>query len=403
MSPDRPRVGLVSGKPRLVLSANAVPLQGGQGLNLWHMIEGLRGEFDLTVFCRGPAGIAPGPRVPDSWRTRLIGRLPVLRRLRDWQTWFSEVDFDRRVARSLPPADLFQAATGQGLESLRAARRHGCPTVLDVVTTHIDFFGEQMDRECARFGVRPSLSRSLRQRMREEYRQADLIRVMSHGARRTFLERGFPENRVFVATPPFAVEDFPQAEFRQPAFRVCFAGLIEPWKGFHYLIEAFNTLGRADSELVLWGGAGSRPVTNYLREQTGQNPRIQVRPVEIRQVGYGPVYGEASVLVHPSLSDGFGYVVGEAMACGLPVIVTSASGAADLVRDGVNGYVVPPGDAGAIRDRLDHLANNPALVRSMGAAARATVGMLTAEQFRASLVSALGTLVGAREESRCPN
>jgi glycosyltransferase involved in cell wall biosynthesis len=381
---------------RLILSANAVPRQGGQGLNLQHMIEALHGAYRLDVFCRGGAsnGAILHP-VPPSRRAALVGRLPVVRRLRNWQNWFGDVGFDRRVARALPAADVFQGATGQCLASLRAARRRGCRTALDVVTTHIDFFGEHMDRECARYGVRPALGRAMRERIRQEYREADVVRVMSRVARQTFLDRGFPEERLVVATPPFALAEFPQAEFRQPVFRVCFVGLLEPWKGFHYLIEAFQAAALQESELVLWGGSGSRPVSRYLQERVAQNSNIIIRPAEVRQVGYGPVYGEATVFVHPSLSDGFGYVVGEAMASGLPVIVTSSSGAADLVREGVNGYVVPPADAGAICDRLKHLARNPALVRAMGAAARDVAGALTPEAFRGPLLARLQRLAQA--------
>ncbi len=365
-------------------------------MNLHHMIEALAGDFELQVYCGcGPVNGTALQPVPHSRRAALLGRLPLLRRLRDWQTWYADVGFDRQVARALPDARLFQGTTGQCLASLRAARRRGCRTLLDVVTTHIDFFGAQLDRACARFGVRPPLGRALRQRIRAEYQEADAIRVMSHVARRTFLERGFAEDRVIVATPPFDVEAFSQAEFRQPTFRVSFVGLIEPWKGFDHLIDAFDAAAVPDSELVLWGGPGARSVSRYLDARTSRNPRICVRPVEVRRVGYGPVYAESSVLVHPSLSDGFGYVVGEAMACGIPVIVTSCSGAADLVRDGVNGYVVAPGDSAAISDRLRRLARDSGLVRTMGAAARATVAGLTAENFRAPLLAKWRALAAA--------
>jgi glycosyltransferase involved in cell wall biosynthesis len=376
-----------------ILSANAVPGRGGQGLNLQHMIEALQWDFALTVLCGSSGGTGVTLRnVPPSRRGRLIGRIPLVRRLRDWATWYNEVDFDRHVAAALTSTDVFQGATGQCLESLRAARRRGALTVLDSVTAHVGQFGEALDRECARFGVRPPLSVPLRRRIEQEYREADLIRVMSEVSRGTFLDRGVPGQKVFVAPPPFRVEEFPQATFSHPAFRVGFAGLIEPWKGFHHLVEAFRSWNRADSELVLWGGPGARPITRYLAEHASRPPAIHVRPVEIRKVGFAEVYGSCSVLVHPSLSDGFGYVVAEAMACGVPVIVTTATGAADLVRDGENGYLVPPGDAAAIRDRLDHLSKSPGLLRQMGQKARESAAELTPERFRAAHAGRLAAL-----------
>jgi glycosyltransferase involved in cell wall biosynthesis len=377
----------------ITISANAIPLQGGQGLNLYHMIEGARGSFDITLFCSGANGEVRTQFVPQSRISTLIGSVPFLRRLRDWQVLFSDNHFDGYVAKRLNGSDIFQGATGQCLESLGAARGRGCRTLLDVVTMHIDDFGAQQDRECLRFQVRPATHARQRERIRLEYDSADLIRVMSERARQTFLRRGYLPERVVAVTPPINLAEFPQARFAEPKFRVSCVGLIEPWKGFHYLIDAFNALNLADSELVLWGGSGTRSVTHYLQKQMVRNRAIVVKPVETRSYGYGEVYGKSSVLVHPSLTDGFGYVVAEAMASGIPVIVTSSTGAADLIVDGQNGYIVPPGDSDAIRDRLAHLAAHPALMREMGCAARETARSLTYEKFRRRYALCLDALI----------
>jgi len=356
------------------------------------MIEGSRGAFDLSVFCRTACPGVETKLVPDSLVSRSIARVPFVRRLRDWQTLCSDSNFDSYVAKRINGARIFQGVTGQCLGSLKAARNKSCRTLLDVVTTHIDDFGAQQDRECLKFRVRPSIHPRQRQRMRLEYERADVIRVMSETARRTFLERGFSNKQVVVIPPPINLDEFPEADFAEPKFRVSYVGLIEPWKGFDYLIDAFNALNLPDSELVLWGGPGTRSVSRYLREQMVRNPRILVKPVEIRRRGYGEVYGKSSVLVHPSLADGFGYVVGEAMASGIPVIVTSSTGASDLIADGQNGYVVPPADSDAIRDRLAHLATHPALLRQMGHAARETARSMTFEKFRQRYTSSLDAL-----------
>jgi glycosyltransferase involved in cell wall biosynthesis len=379
-------------KQRLILSANTTPYEGGQGLNLSQMIEGSRDAFDVAVYSRATfEGINSHP-VSESKASTLIGNVRPLRRLREWHTYFSDTHFDQHVAAKLNGAEMFQGVTGQCLNGLKVAKKNGSATLLDVITTHIDDFGAHQDRECAKFQVRPPIHLRHRERMRHEYERADAIRVMSKVARRTFIERGFAEDKIVVLPPAIDVAKFAQARFDEPKFRISFVGLIEPWKGFHYLIDAFNALDVPDSELVLWGGTGARNVSSYIGKQIARNPAIKLSPVEVRRHGYEEVYAKSSVLVHPSLADGFGFVVAEAMASGIPVIVTNNTGASDIVVDGVNGYVVPIADSDAIRDRLAHLAAHPSLLRDMGRAARETACSLTFEKFRDRYVSCLNSL-----------
>ena len=118
-------------KERLILAANATPGVGGQGMNLLHMIEGLKGLFDVSVYCRGGDTSVPKVDIPASRRSALIGRIPVLRRLRDWQGFFNETNFDAEVSRRLGPAAFFQGTTGQCLDSLAAAKANGSFAILD--------------------------------------------------------------------------------------------------------------------------------------------------------------------------------------------------------------------------------------------------------------------------------
>ncbi len=354
----------------LILAANAAPPEGGQGLNLYHMATELGRHFDLRLYCKKPLGEVDSQIVPPDKLSSWIGRTPVLRSMGALQTLLSDRHFDRYVAQHLRPADLFQGVTGQCLESLESARKIGCKVVVDSVTAHIDHFIEQQRRECRAFRIAPPFNETVRRRMLAEYERADLIRVMSEHSKATFAERGI--GKVVVVHPPADISEFPQARFQEPKFRISFVGMLAPWKGFHYLIRAFHALNLRESELIFWGGTGSRALARYFREQMRKNPNIQIRPAEVRRC-YGDVYAKSSVLVHPSLSDGFGYSVAEAMASGIPVIVTRSTGAADLVVDGENGYVVAPQDAEAIRDRLAHLAAHPALLRRMGQAARETM------------------------------
>ena len=79
------------------------------------------------------------------------------------------------------------------------------------------------------------------------------------------------------------------------------------------------------------------------------------------------------VLVLPSVEEGFGLVMAQAMACGCPVIASSATGAEHLFADNEAGFIVAPRDIGTLADRLQQLADNPALRQQISAAALACV------------------------------
>ena len=105
-------------------------------------------------------------------------------------------------------------------------------------------------------------------------------------------------------------------------------------------------------------------------------------------------YDEASVLVFPTLCDGFGMVVAEALAHGVPVITTSNAGAADLIAEGRNGFVVPPGDVTALAERMQWCVDHPADVEEMREEALATAGRWTWSDFRSSFRNQLFSRLG---------
>lgn len=108
---------------------------------------------------------------------------------------------------------------------------------------------------------------------------------------------------------------------------------------------------------------------------------------------------QSDVFVLPTLADSMPRAVLEAMACGLPVITTGDSGYDDVIEHGVNGFVVPPGDAGAVAALLTQLSRDGELRRRVGAAARATAEANTweafGERFRSKLYAEILPSLGA--------
>ena len=192
---------------------------------------------------------------------------------------------------------------------------------------------------------------------------------------------GSPAERIFTA--PNAVDNAffaAQAEKvkRQPvAFRerfglprrfILFAGRLVPEKGVFDLLQAYAKLEsglRSEVGLVFAGDGVSR-------EALSEQARL-VRPGTVCFPGFAEredlagFYALADAFVLPTHTDTWGLVVNEAMACGLPIIVTNVAGCAgDLVEDGWNGYVVPPDNSDRLSVAIGSVLDRSKITPDMG-------------------------------------
>ncbi|MGB9380467.1 glycosyltransferase family 4 protein [Candidatus Binatus sp.] len=281
--------------------------------------------------------------------------------------------FDRWMAERIAPCDVFHCLSSFGLQSHRAAQsRHGALTVCDRGSAHIEYQDEILRDEFARFGARfAGIDSRLVERELEEYACCDLIFVPSSFAMRTFVAKGVPRGKLRLNPYGVDLAMFHREPKSDQTFRVLFVGTVSLQKGMPYLFEAMATLGRTDVELCVIGAleAEMRPL---MAKYDGTFRYLGA-------VARGELYkhySQASVLVLPSIQDGFGMVQAQAMACGVPVIATENTGAADLFNDGVEGFIVPIRDAAAIREKILALYENPPMREQMGEAAIARVRKL---------------------------
>jgi starch synthase len=121
---------------------------------------------------------------------------------------------------------------------------------------------------------------------------------------------------------------------------------------------------------------------------------------DIKVVGHvddiNELYRTASVFAFPSSEDGFGMVVTEAMACGLPVIISENVGAKDIVRQGVDGFILPIRDADQIAEKLAYLYTNPHVRHQMGLAAQERVAEFTWTHSQARLIGIVEEIRNAK-------
>jgi len=164
-------------------------------------------------------------------------------------------------------------------------------------------------------------------------------------------------------------------------------GQIGQRKGVGYLLDAVDRLG-AGVKLTLLG----RPlaVPPVLKRAFERHRWIESAPhAEVLRL-----MREHDVLAFPSLFDGFGLVILEAMAQGTVVIATPNTAAPDLLDDGRDGFIVPIRSADAIAGRLTQLAEDRGLLAQMSEAARQTAARRTWEEYRRKVIEAVRAAVG---------
>jgi glycosyltransferase involved in cell wall biosynthesis len=352
----------------------------------WERVLGrmpLLGDFYVRTFGRRsppeglPLGLIREAGVAADFGAALVGRLGALPRsvrakLSRRLSFTAELGVARVAGHAARRADVVVASYGTGIEAFRQLRRGGGRAVLHYPAAHNRFQRRLMAEDAA---VRPEYARALpdfdavpavyEQRLDEECDIADRILVGSSFARDSFIVEGYDPRKVIAI--PYGVDGTRfspvERDRRHLGFRVLFVGNLGQRKGLGYLFEAYELFRKPDSELRLVGirGPGFDVYDRY-------RSSYQFTP-HVPQAQLADIYRSADVFVFPSLAEGMGLVVLEAMASGLPVI-TTRHGPSDLIEDQVDGLLIPIRDPHAIAAQLERLYRDPELRAELGRNAR---------------------------------
>ncbi|WP_071189445.1 glycosyltransferase family 4 protein [Trichormus sp. NMC-1] len=362
---------------KITLTCNTGLGTGGQGVCLENAALGLNKLGDLTVFCsdlKAPKTDFPiYPVGNSSWSKRLLST-PLLRRRHDLAVLLSDLYFDHQVSNKLKSysCDLIIGVAGQTNLAFKVAKAQGAKAWLYCLNNYLPFMQQQIQQELDFLSdsTVATMNSKMLNRFANECEQADLIVVLSDVAKKTFVQAGFAPETIKVVTPFIDTKKFYPTLKTDQIFRVLYVGTIEPRKGIPYLIKAFLQAAIPNSELLIIGGVSTRGLKKFMAETLNKHTNIKQEFWNFSLDDPTRVFGKSSVLVLPSVEDGFGLVALEAMACGLPVIVTSHCGAADVVNNGINGFIVPPRDVEIMATHLSFLAENEFLRTRMGELAR---------------------------------
>lgn len=207
----------------------------------------------------------------------------------------------------------------------------------------------------------------------EGCRLADIVLSQSHRSARILKSMGCKRVKVVPGgiTLPENVKPIPDN------FDVAYIGATGPDKGLLYLIQAWGMLDYPDSRLVL-AGWGTESLGTFVRQVANKgNFALLGRVPDVADV-----YNNCTIYVQPSVSEGFGLEIPEAMSYGRVVIAAEGAGAAELIEDGVSGFVVPIRDPKAIADKIDWCKRNRQKLPEMGERAKMKASNYTWDKIR---------------------
>jgi len=285
--------------------------------------------------------------------------------------------FDRWAVSQLESCNIFHGWNHHCLRSLLKAKELGAVTVVERASSHI-LQGQEILQGS-------SWSRAYVEKCLLEYKEADYVVVPSEYAKQSFLERGFDEKKIIKIPFGVDIQRFKTSNIQRPIsndkFIVLYVGEIRLGKGVQYLLEAWRRLNLKDAELWLVGEVKPN-IKKVLSKYSDYK--------DIKHLGFvkdiPELMSKASVFAFPSLDEGSALVTYEAMAAGLPVIATPNAGS--LVRDSLDGYIIPIRDSQALAERLEFFYRFPEQARAMGGSGRERISAFTWERYGEELVKA---------------
>jgi starch synthase len=351
---------------------------------------------------RWPAAVEPhlcSDPLPELLRLAL-SRLPGMRGSA-WPTWLVNQQIrhhDHQLARWLrsggfpPRTRMFYGYEDAAADSLLAARALGWSTVLELPTLHVRSVQQLQAEEASRRPQWRQLLPALQepawklQRKTRELATAHCLVVPSNLVKESCVQAGLTAARIQVV-PYGAPESVTPPAGLQRAKRVLYVGRITPAKGLDHLLQAWQQLDHPQAQLWLVGSC------DYPQAWLNQLPASVRWCGSVPQAELQRFFAQAQLFVMPSLLEGYNMAALEAMAAGLPVLITDQCGVKDVVTHGLNGWVVPAADPPALAAVLQQALADPQACQRMGAAAYDQTRLYTWASYRSTIAAVLEELL----------
>lgn len=203
-----------------------------------------------------------------------------------------------------------------------------------------------------------------------ELQNANAVVVASSFTKRTLMENGVNEEKIYINPYGINLKDFCCKNFSQnhsDKIKFLFTGLIDARKGVPFLLTVWNSFTRSGKASLTLVGPIDKLAEKNIRQHNFTDLDI-IRKIPHTEIP--DIIITHDVFVFPSFFEGFGLVILEAMACGLPVITTSATGGPDIIEHGKEGFIIEPGNEEQLKKAIQFFVDHPQQIEIMGRAAR---------------------------------
>ncbi|MBC7390264.1 MAG: glycosyltransferase family 4 protein, partial [Opitutaceae bacterium] len=280
-----------------------------------------------------------------------------------------EKDHDKYVSKRLQKLSptIFIGYEKSSLESFKVVKERGGITILDLAQVHFKYLEnlrlqEQTFTDLFEDEV---LFKKINKVKEEEYKYADIILTLSTFAKNTLVQNGIKESKIKVLNLGYNPAIFyPKSSYSTTSgLRLIYTGTFTKRKGIELLLQAIKELNLVGLELVIIGPLldGEDLFTKY----SGLFTYFDF----LHHEELGIHLRQSDVYVFPSYLDSWAMTVVEAMACGLPVIVSESTGAKDAVREGESGFIIPTGSLDSLKEKILFFYNNKNKIKEMGESA----------------------------------
>lgn len=290
--------------------------------------------------------------------------------LRDRVTESVHHQFSNRLSHHVPPeSDIFIGLSSFCLEAIKRAKDNGIITIVDHGSLHQKTERQLLEEEAGIVGLKAEEFFApdwIIEKEDKEFNAADYVIVLSNAAKKSLVDAGIDSEKIFVNQCGVDLKNFYPLVKQDKIFRIIYCGGVIPRKGLHYLVKAFSELKLPNAELCIVGNRTYSFFVDFLSQYDLNNVKF-IDPVPQNELVN--IYSQGSMFALPSVADGFGMVVPQAMACGLPAVVSENVGASDIITDGVDGFIVPIRDVETLKNKILKLYEQPKLAEDMKNAA----------------------------------